>query len=80
MTIRLRLATETRNPKTQNPEPETRNPKPGTQPATPVAVWVVRPKSEHCVNTTFHCVRATCAYPRRYGDPLATQRAGAVLP
>jgi DNA excision repair protein ERCC-2 len=45
-----------------NPEPETRNPEPETQPATPVAVWVVRPKSEHCVNTTFHCVRATCAY------------------
>ncbi|MBI5380966.1 MAG: DEAD/DEAH box helicase family protein [Opitutae bacterium] len=29
---------------------------------TPVAVWLVRPKSEHCVNTTFHCVRDSCAY------------------
>jgi DNA excision repair protein ERCC-2 len=45
-----------------NLEPGTRNPEPETQPATPVAVWVVRPKSEHCVNATFHCVRATCAY------------------
>jgi Rad3-related DNA helicase len=30
--------------------------------ATPVAVWHVRNKSEHCVNTTFHCVRDSCAY------------------
>jgi Rad3-related DNA helicase len=45
-----------------SPERGTRNAEPETQPATPVAVWVVRPKSEHCVNTTFHCVRATCAY------------------
>jgi DNA excision repair protein ERCC-2 len=49
-------------PASGNPEPGTRNPEPETQPATPVAVWVVRPKSEHCVNSTFHCVRATCAY------------------
>lgn len=34
-----------------------------TQPAsTPVASWTVRPKREHCVNHTFHCVRASCAF------------------
>jgi Rad3-related DNA helicase len=27
-----------------------------------VAYWQVRAKSEHCVNTTFHCVRDTCMY------------------
>jgi Rad3-related DNA helicase len=47
---------------TRNPEPKTQNPEPAPANATPVAVWVVRPKSEHCVNVTFHCVRATCAY------------------
>ena len=32
--------------------------------ATPVAVaaWQMRPKSEHCVNTVFHCVRDVCPY------------------
>ena len=25
--------------------------------ATPVAVWTVRNKSEHCINTVMHCVR-----------------------
>jgi DNA excision repair protein ERCC-2 len=30
--------------------------------ATPVAVWHVRNKGEHCVNHTFHCVRENCAY------------------
>ena len=32
--------------------------------ATPVAVaaWQVRPKSEHCVNTVFHCVREACPF------------------
>lgn len=29
---------------------------------TPVAVWHVRNKGEHCVNTTFHCVRDSCRY------------------
>jgi DNA excision repair protein ERCC-2 len=29
---------------------------------TPVAAWHVRNKSEHCVNTTFHCVRDNCSY------------------
>jgi Rad3-related DNA helicase len=27
-----------------------------------VGAWHVRPKREHCVNHTFHCVRANCAY------------------
>ena len=31
-------------------------------PATPVAVWHVRNKSEHCVNAVFHCVRESCVY------------------
>jgi DNA excision repair protein ERCC-2 len=30
--------------------------------ATPVAAWHVRNKSEHCVNTTFHCVRDRCMF------------------
>lgn len=29
---------------------------------TPVAVWHVRNKSEHCINTTFHCVKENCSY------------------
>jgi Rad3-related DNA helicase len=29
---------------------------------TPVAAWHVRNKSEHCVNTVFHCVRESCAF------------------
>lgn len=29
---------------------------------TPVAIWHVRNKGEHCVNDTFHCVRENCAY------------------
>ncbi len=29
---------------------------------TPVAAWHVRNKSEHCVNTVFHCVRDRCLY------------------
>jgi DNA excision repair protein ERCC-2 len=31
-------------------------------PSMPVAVWHVRNKSEHCINTTFHCVRENCQY------------------
>ncbi len=31
-------------------------------PAGGVAVWVVRPKSEHCINAVFHCVRESCGY------------------
>jgi Rad3-related DNA helicase len=30
--------------------------------ATPVAAWQVRPKSEHCVNQVFHCVRDVCPF------------------
>lgn len=30
--------------------------------ATAVAAWHVRNKAEHCVNTTFHCVRDNCLY------------------
>ncbi|ACB75797.1 helicase C-terminal domain-containing protein [Opitutus terrae] len=30
--------------------------------ATPVAVWHVRNKSEHCINATFHCVRDVCSH------------------
>jgi Rad3-related DNA helicase len=33
-----------------------------SQPATSVAAWHVRNKSEHCINHTFHCHRDTCAY------------------
>ncbi|MDB6170393.1 MAG: helicase c2 [Verrucomicrobia bacterium] len=29
---------------------------------TAVAVWHVRNKAEHCVNSTFHCVRESCGY------------------
>jgi len=28
----------------------------------PVAAWQVRPKSEHCVNSVFQCVRDVCPY------------------
>ncbi|MES2696537.1 MAG: helicase C-terminal domain-containing protein [Verrucomicrobiota bacterium] len=42
-----------------------------TATAPAVAAWHVRNKSEHCVNTTFHCVRDTCMYladaPSRWG-------------
>ena len=34
----------------------------GESPATPVAVWHVRNKSEHCINAVFHCVRESCGY------------------
>lgn len=45
---------------TKNSELQTPNSKP--PPAPPVAAWHVRNKAEHCVNTTFHCVRDNCAY------------------
>jgi Rad3-related DNA helicase len=35
---------------------------PASAEGTPVAVWHVRNKSEHCVNTTFHCVRDRCRF------------------
>lgn len=31
---------------------------------TPLGVWLVRPKSEHCINEFFHCVRDTCVHLR----------------
>ncbi len=31
---------------------------------TAVSAWHVRPKREHCVNHTFHCIRDSCAYLR----------------
>lgn len=34
----------------------------GDAATTPVAVWTVRNKSEHCVNAVMHCVRARCDY------------------
>ena len=37
---------------------------PASGSSTPVAAWPVRPKREHCVNHTFHCVRDSCAYIR----------------
>ncbi len=38
--------------------------------ATPrgVATWQVRSKSEHCVNTVFHCVRESCRYLDGIGE------------
>lgn len=30
----------------------------------PLGVWLVRPKSEHCINERFHCVRDICAHMR----------------
>ncbi|MBL9210048.1 MAG: PD-(D/E)XK nuclease family protein [Opitutaceae bacterium] len=46
------------------PEPNAFHPAPYTAPAatTAVAAWHVRNKAEHCVNTTFHCVRDRCLY------------------
>ncbi|HUL53592.1 MAG TPA: helicase C-terminal domain-containing protein [Opitutaceae bacterium] len=45
-------------------EPSAGDPRPssGDRVATPVAAWQVRPKAEHCVNQTFHCVREACSY------------------
>ena len=34
----------------------------GAAAPTAVAAWHVRNKAEHCVNTTFHCVRDRCLY------------------
>jgi DNA excision repair protein ERCC-2 len=42
-----------------NDKPDRVNAVPGT---TPVAAWHVRNKAEHCVNTTFHCVRDNCSF------------------
>ena len=37
-------------------------PQPSPRAAPGVALWHVRNKAEHCVNTTFHCVRDNCLY------------------
>lgn len=34
----------------------------GEEKGTAVAAWHVRNKGEHCINTTFHCVRDACGY------------------
>ncbi|MFA5262868.1 MAG: helicase C-terminal domain-containing protein [Opitutaceae bacterium] len=34
------------------------------QDAMPLSAWLVRPKSEHCINPVFHCVRDVCAHIR----------------
>jgi DNA excision repair protein ERCC-2 len=52
------LGVRSSNPPTPNLEPLTPNS------VTPLAVWQVRNKSEHCVNHTFHCVRDGCNYLR----------------
>ena len=33
-----------------------------TRPGGGLAAWQVRPKAEHCVNHSFHCVRDACAF------------------
>ena len=54
------------SPITNNPSPGAVSPSPLASrlspTATPVAVWHVRNKSEHCVNTVFHCVREACPF------------------
>lgn len=64
------LGVMTGAPTTESPCPPPATAGPGTSstPAfpegafTPVAAWHVRNKAEHCVNTTFHCVRDNCLY------------------
>ena len=54
------------SPSTHGPSPASRPPSPLTPhlspTATPVAVWHVRGKAEHCINPVFHCVRESCSY------------------
>jgi DNA excision repair protein ERCC-2 len=33
-----------------------------SQSATPVSAWLIRPKHEHCIHTTFHCSREVCPH------------------
>jgi len=47
------------SPITPNLSPALKPPSPA---ATPVAVWHVRGKAEHCINAVFHCVRESCNY------------------
>jgi len=39
--------------------------------ATPVAVWHVRNKAEHCINSVFHCVRESCGFLDRVEERWA---------
>ncbi len=57
------LTSKVKGSEIPNPVP----PKFSVTPAPPVAApavtaWQVRAKTEHCVNTTFHCVRDSCSY------------------
>ena len=54
------------------PSPITHNPSPMTPAATPVAVWHVRNKGEHCINSVFHCVRESCGYLDRVEERWAS--------
>jgi len=36
----------------------------GGDAAAAIASWVVRPKTEHCIHTTYHCSREVCPYLR----------------
>jgi DNA excision repair protein ERCC-2 len=41
----------------------TRHPLPSsTVPSLPVTAWLIRPKHEHCIHTTFHCSREVCPH------------------
>ncbi len=59
-------AVESRESNVEGPfsERSTLDPRPSStrHAATPVAAWQVRPKSEHCVNPVFHCVREACPF------------------
>jgi Rad3-related DNA helicase len=43
-----------------------------TSAATPVAVWHVRNKAEHCINSVYHCVRESCGYLDRVEERWAS--------
>lgn len=58
-TGQLQVARTLEQMTTPGSSPVTHHPSPA---ATSVAVWHVRNKQEHCVNTTFHCVRDQCRY------------------
>jgi len=51
-----------------------RPPEAGAGAGPPVAVWHVRNKAEHCINTVFHCVRDVC--PHLADTALRWERAG----
>jgi len=43
-----------------------------TRPGTPLAAWQVRPKSEHCINHTYHCLRDACTFLADAGERWPT--------